>query len=290
MNVLKDSTETIETYPPVLAQATGTPTVRVGTPAVGLPDDYVSATVDSVSTALTADADEGDTSLTVTSATFVKGRRYLLTATTGEVIPVTCSKSATGTTLLLADPLPLPMLTNSTVLGWRLSVALLAEQTASIGSCVAEWRAVLGGVTEAWADSFRVVERDGTYHLTGDLLVSSSPYATRLRPDADGDFSELIDAAWRRYLLPALLAKGLRQEQFVSRAELDAAHIAACEYFLSQQYEEDATRREERKREYNESLTLVLASETLWVTPSSETLSPPDPSAPRPWMVCEVSR
>jgi hypothetical protein len=289
--VLKDSTETIETYPPILAQAMGSPTARIGTPAAGIPDAGSSATADSVSTALTADASEGATSVTVTSATFVRGRRYLLTATTGEVIPATCAKSVTGTTLFLAEPLPMPLLTGSTVLGWRISIALTSAQTASIGRCVAQWTATLGGVSETWADDFEVVERDGGYHLTADILQSSSPYCVRLRPDSDVDFSETIDAGWRLFMRPALLAKGLRPSQFVSREELDAAHVAACELYLAKQYDSDAQRREEKRRDFSEVLTLVLNSETLWVTEAeNDGLTPPDPDAPRPWTFTQVTR
>lgn len=273
--VLKDSTETIWTYPPILAVASGTPTARIGTQAEGLPTSGSNATVDSVSTTLSADADAGDTRLTVASATWVKGRKYLITATTGEIVPVESLTSGTGTTLDIAEPLPVACASGSTVKGYRISIALTATQTASIGRSVVEWTASLDGVSKTWADYFEVVEFDAGYTLDAATLLASSPYCALKRPDSDADFREMIDAAYRRHIEVALMAKGLSPARLVSRRLLESVHIAACELFLAQQFEDDQTIRDEKRRDFADQLSLVLNSRDLWVS-EDQTLNPPD--------------
>jgi hypothetical protein len=291
VRIIKGSTETIETYPPTLAQASGTPTARIGTPAVAIPDAGSNATVDSVSTTVDADAYEGATQLTVTSATWVKGRKYLATSSTGEVLPIVSDTDGASDTLNLQEPLPAPLLTGSTIKGYRISIALTAEQTASIGRCVVEWTATLNGVSEKWPDQFYVVERDAGYALDAATLSRFSAYARRMKPETDNDLSETIAGAWIRYLAPALLAKTIRPELFVSRQEMIPAHIAACEHYCAQNAtSEEQETKDEKRREYGEALTLLLNSETLWINPDSEALTPPDPAAPRDWITVFVTR
>jgi hypothetical protein len=292
--VIEDSTETIGTYPPILAQASGTPTVRIGTPASGL--DYsaaaTNATVDSVSTTTNAAASEGSDSVALAGAVaLVKGRRYLFTdATSGEVIPAIAQKGGSLSTFYAAEPFPRALASGSSLKGYFLSVALTADQTASSGPAIAEWTATLNGVSETWRESFRIVKSDGLYTLTSATLTDSSPYAKRMRGDTDEDYSEAIDAAWRRYVLPAIYAKGLRPERIASRELLEPVHIAAVEHFLAQQSEEDGDKRAEKRTEYGEALTLVLNSHELWVNPESEDVATPDPTAPREWTTVMVTR
>jgi hypothetical protein len=414
--VLKDSTETLETYPPILAQATGTPTVRIGTPSTAIPDSGSNCTVDTLSVVTSADASEGDESLTLGSFSdvtdsetglisnvaaspqtlmttaltanrtysiavsftllldgnegggptldtaigtitatvttdassitistqstsfsttptlmttialsssglnlltrvsgdivgaditrsvcsltgtvgapdFTRGVRYLITTTTGEVFPVECALTdGDATTLQLADPLPMDVASGSTISGWRITRALSASHTTSIGRGVAWWTATLGGISEEWSTEFRIVERDGSYSLSHDTLVDSSPYIINRRPDADDDYSETIDAAWRRFMLPAILAKGLRPERIVSRQLLEPAHIAACELYVASAYESDIQVRAEKKQDFREQLELVLNASELWVTDEAQNLSPPDPEAARPFLITRTTR
>lgn len=286
--VLKGSTETIFTYPPTLAQASGTPTARVGTPSSGLPAPGAgtNCTVDTLSSSLTVNAAEGSTRLTVASAAWVKGRKYLLTATTGEIIVVESLTSGTTTTLDIKEPLPRDVASTSTIVGWRISVALTADQTSSIGRAVVEWTATINSVGEAWADSFEVVHIDGGYSLTADRLTILSPYCKRMRPDSDEDFREVIEAAWARHVEVPLLAKGLSPSRVVSRDVLEALHVTACELFLAEQF--DPALVEQRRGAFADALTLVLNSKDLWVS-TSDSLSSPD-NSPQPWSFCVVSR
>ncbi len=290
--VLRGSTATLETYPPVYAQATGQPTARIGTPAVSMPTSGSNATVDSLSTDVSGDAAEGDTEIEVTSAAWQRARRYVAESTTGAVFPIISGSSGAADTLYLQEPLPTPLATGSTIKGYRLSIALTAEQTASIGNaCVIEWTAILDGVSHTWAEDFAIVERDGEYTLDHITLTRSSPFCKRLQADSDPDFSEMIDAAWRRYVKPALLAKRIRPELFVSREELEPAHIAACEHLAAQSSQDmDSQVRDEKRREYSQALDLVLASDSLWIDSTAQQLTQPDPSAPRIWSSTMVLR
>ena len=110
-----------------------------------------------------------------------------------------------------------------------------------------------------------------------------------MRGDSDEDFGETIDAAWRRFVLPSLLAKGIRSELFVSRTELEPVHIAACEHFLTLTSPDQALR-EELRRAYSVALDLALSSTTLWIDDADQNLQMPDPNAPRAWSHQVVTR
>lgn len=291
--VLKDSTATIWTYPPVLAQASGTPTARIGTSAVAIPDAGSNATVDSLSTDVSGDANAGRTEVSVASATWIADRKYIATPTTGGTFPILCAVGGASDTLYLKEPLPTALLTGSTIKGYRISIALTAEQTAQIGTGVVEWTATLDGVSYTWADKFEVVERatGTTYTLDSVGLSQMSPFCRRLASDHDNDFSEMIESAWRRHIQPALLAKGIKPHLFVSRSELESAHVAACELFAAQsRINFDAAEVEDKRREMSAALEMVLNSTTLWVDSEAEALTPSPVPEQRTWMTTKVTR
>jgi hypothetical protein len=290
--VIEDSTETLETYPPILVQATGTPTARIGSPATGFNPTAAgtACTVDSLSTSVDADAQEGATQLVVSEATWVRGRRYLITTTTGEVFPVVSQTSGLSDTLDVEEPLPRSVLTGATITGWRISVALSSTQTSTRGTGVVEWTATLNGVSRVWEDTWEIVHSDGAYTLTADLLTRQSPYAARMRADSDVDYSEAIDAAWNRFVLPSLMAKQVRPHLISSRKVLEPAHIAAVEYLLAMTQDNDSQMRAEKKESFNESMSLILASRDLWVNPDNGDVTTPNPDTARPWSTTEVWR
>lgn len=274
--IIKASTETLYTYPPILAQASGTPTARIGTASTPMPDAGSNCTVDTLSTDVAADAYEGSTQLTVTSATWVKGRKYIATSSTGEVFPIVSDTDGASDTLNLQEPIPSALLTGSTIKGYRISITLTADQTSDIGKAAVEWAATLNSVSEKWTDTFYVVERDGGYSLDAEKLSRYSAFCRRVRPDSDNDMSETIDAAWVRYIRPSLLAKGVRPELFISRDELESVHIAACEHHVAQQATDVAQDvREEKRRNFSEAMSLVLQSDSLWVIDDTEVIAEP---------------
>ena len=119
--ILVDSTQSLVTFPRVdvtgelvlgQAEASPAPTARVGTPSTSMPEDFSSTGVtrDSISVLTTAAAAKGATQITVASAAWRRGRRYVVKTTDGHVFEVTCRYTVTGTTLYLTEPLPLATL------------------------------------------------------------------------------------------------------------------------------------------------------------------------------------
>ena len=125
--VKKDVGGTLEFYPPEGVASAATITIKKSdnsnlTTAVS----GVSATIDSVSTTLSANADEGDTQVSVTSATGITAKRkYLVTASDGRVQEVTVM-AISGTTISLLEPLNFAFVSTNTFNGYRLSYSLTA--------------------------------------------------------------------------------------------------------------------------------------------------------------------
>lgn len=289
--VLRNSTATLVTYPPVHAQASAA-TARIRTPTFDLPDDGAAATVDSLSTTTSAAADEGETSISVASATWARGRRYALT-TGDQRFPILSASDGAETTLVLREPLPMPVASGAAIKGMQVSIALTEAQTAELSDhCLVEWTATIDGEEHVWVDDFAIVERSQSYTLDSIRLSQDSPFCQRMRGDSDADFSEMIDAAWRRYVELPLLAKGIKPHLILSRRELEPVHVAACEHFAAQaSLDIDQATRDEKKEELNAALAMVLSSETLWIDTNAQVLTPPpSPSAPRPWNTTVVTR
>ena len=253
--IQKGSTDALLSYPLVrpvqghtLGQCTAA-TAKVTTPAVGSPASQ-SATRDTVSTATTADASEGATSLTVTSAAWVRGRRYLLDLTTGEQLIIKAALTATSTTLRLATPLPCAVLTGSTIKGLAVSVALTATDTGTEGEAKVEWTATIGGIAYAWTEHFEIVRRVPRWELDSEELLRRLPEAAALRDRSDMAIDELIDTALEDELRPRLRARKIREADIISTWELVPAHVAAVVVVLAR----DPT----RSREYRQECESVL--------------------------------
>lgn len=232
--VLKGSTETLAAYPtlsPDGRMVTGVPTaatVRIGTTSTAIPTSADNATIDAVNTTVTAAASEGDTSLTVASATFVAGVKYLVTDPGKYPLVVEAQTGGTTTTLYLKDPLPHAVTTSATVKGIRVSHALTADETSEEGPGIAVWSATVDGVEFVFTDSFRVVRRITQIPLTVDDLVRTYPVVLRLRERSDVGLDEVIAAAWEYRVLHRLAAKGIRDEDIVDSEVLRPVLALAC--------------------------------------------------------------
>lgn len=284
---------TVVGYPPTLAQPSSV-TARVLTPARQLPDTGEAGTVDTTSTTLSAAASRGATALSVGSATFVRGRQYLLTdGTTGAVVVVEAAKGGTLTTLPLASPLPCDVASGSTLKGYAVLFALADSDVGDDpGRGVCLWSATVDGVVVPWAQDLRVVRRRVAYTLTASDVEKLSPYATTLRPANDDDWQESIAAAWALYLVPAMLAKGAVPERIVSWEAVMPWHLAALEHHLATTTpESDPDIRQEKRDRLVEARDLALASVRFWVD-MSEDVAPPseDPNAVRPFTVTYITR
>lgn len=221
-----DSTETLLWYGPATAQPTAA-TVRVQTAAVALPDAGDTATIDTLSSATNAAASAGATSLAFAAdPVATAGRQYLVVLATGQVIVVEVID--TGTTVTLAEPLPIDVPSGSTLTGFAVSHALTAAETDEIGRGIARWSITVAGIIHVVDQSFRIVRsQPQPYSLTATVLTARYPILHRYRPPTDEDFAESIEAAWEVLLMPDLLARGYEPHRINSWRTLEVAHAAA---------------------------------------------------------------
>ncbi|MGB1373640.1 MAG: hypothetical protein ACPG6R_11000 [Aequoribacter sp.] len=229
--ILEDTTQELLVYPPAEFDfAPSSATVRVQTPAQGMQssDDAEAMTVDSVSASTNAAASAGDTSLSFASdPTATVGRAYLLVdATTGEKIHVECRKS--GATFYLANPLPIDIASGSVLDGLAMTHALTTTETRDAGNGLAIVNAMINGIEVEFFHQFLVVGRGTAYTLTGAKLVELYPDIVRHKPSNEGGWTEVIKAAWVKYVRPSLLTRGYRTERIVSWGDLEPWHAAAC--------------------------------------------------------------
>ena len=245
LRVLLNSTETITSYPRLAADGVLTSHLATSATArrIGPGDDdpvgtYVAATVDPISTTTQGAHQEGDDSVTVAQAqAWVAGRRYLITdATAGREIVVVASRSGTSTELWLAEPLLSGIGNGSTVRGIAVSVALTATQTNEVGAGYVLFRATIDGVVREWEEPFRVVRRITSVALTPTHLTQAFPVVRKLASATDTTLEEVINAAWHHYVVPALAARGVLDEDIMTDDVIEPMHAAACVLHLARQW------------------------------------------------------
>lgn len=262
--VLRATTPTIVTYPRLrpsqVAQAkpTGSPTVFVATPASSSPVS-TAAVIDAVSTTVTAAAFAGARELAVLSATFVRGRRYLISFD-GNVIVVESRSSGASTVLRLVDALPCDVPDDAVVEGFALSRTLTATETADVGEASALWAATVEGVACQWSSLFRVVTRMPTALLTEGDLVRAYPVIKSMMPAGEISLDNVISAAWDNLVIPLCEAKGVFEEDVVADVTLVPLHALACMRLL---YDYDSrvtdTFRADLKTAWSESIATTFA-------------------------------
>lgn len=277
---------TISSYPPVVGIPTSV-TCRTGTSAVGLPTSFSAATVDADSDTLSTELREGDIDVLLTSGTvdIVKGRQYLITPLAGAdddadpFVVTASSEMVAATEFSLRQAAPRGADADSLLSEWRVSTSISALQSATVGDGLVEFQATVAGKIIRWIEPFRVVERGGTYDLTGDLLARMSPYARAHRPDDDQDFSQVLEAAWVMHLSPALYGKGIRPERIASWQAINPAHVKAVEMLLADAYEQDAQVRTEKHSAFTLAFNTALDSMQFWVTADQDP-TPPNSTGP----------
>lgn len=220
--------------PFVLAQPSAV-TYRVGTPSVSMPSTYSAGSVDTLAATVSVAADEGDTdvAVSVSAGAFVKGRRYLITTASGEVLDVTARKS--GAALKLAEPLPMALAVSDTVAGHAVTLSLTSTDTETAGEGRVQWKATIASIVYEWAQAFRVVRRLPVSVLTPTRLTQAYPIVHTLRARTDVDLEEVINAAWQHRVLRALNAKGIQEEDIISVDAIEAMHALACVLHLAMQ-------------------------------------------------------
>jgi hypothetical protein len=280
--VLKGSTPTLLSYPRLrpnqLAQAqpTGTPTVKVTTQATPSPT-AANATIDSVSTSVTAAAAAGSKEIAVGSATFTRGRRYLITFDGNTIVVESRNGGGATTTLRLVDALPCDVPDDALVEGFAVSRTLSTTETSLVGEGAALWTAQVDGQNLQWSSLFRIVSRMPTALLTEGELLRAFPVIASMMPAGDLSLENVIGAAWEHRIVPVLEAKGAFEEDVTSDAALVPLHALACMRHL---YDFDsrvtADFRADLRAAWEESIATTFARATYAERPQDQ-----DPLTPR---------
>ena len=242
--VLVDSTQAIVSYPRLAPDAvtSGVPTSatarRVAPTDADDADTYSAATIDSLSTTLSAAALQGDETLALAGAvTVVAGSRYLVTdATTGARVEVVPTRSGSLSVMYLSEPLPCDLATASTVNGMAVSIALDATQTDEPGSGYVLFRATVDGVVHEWDEAFRVVRRITSIALTVNELTQTYPVVRQLASSTDTTLEEAVQASWRSVIVPWLAVMGVLDENVITDDVLIPVHAAATVLHLARQW------------------------------------------------------
>lgn len=231
--ILKGSAPTLVSYPRLrpnqLAQAqpTGTPTVKVATPGSPSPTAQ-NATIDSVSTSVTAAAAAGSKEIAVGSATFTRGRRYLVTFDGNTIVVESRNGGGATTTLRLVDPLPCDVPDDALVEGFAVTRTLTTTETSLVGEGSALWAAQIDGQNVQWSSLFRIVSRMPTALLTEGELLRAFPVIASMMPAGEISLDNVIGAAWEHRVVPVLEAKGAFDEDVTSDVALVPLHALAC--------------------------------------------------------------
>ncbi len=224
--VLEDSTEELVFYPPAqfMAQASAA-TIRVGTPAVAMPDATTVASVDSVSASTNAAADAGDDTLAFAAdPTCTPDRLYLLEHSSFDPLPVLVK--ATGATVQLSEPLPVDVPSGATLKGIAITHSLSTAQTETSGVCVAQLTGTFGGVGRAWSHRFRIYPRNFEQRLTAVDLLVLAPEMESLRQSTDLTFSEAIAGGYEQ-LVSDLEAQKYEVHKINTMGKLNLATVGA---------------------------------------------------------------
>jgi hypothetical protein len=262
-------------------------TVRIGTPAVSMPTSYDNATVDSVSSTLSANADEGAVYVYLSgSVALVAGRQYLINSNdnSGYTHVAQATITATDSSVSLAEPLPAKVWSSDTFKGFAVSHALTTTETRDPGNALALWRAGISSVTYEWAQSFRIVRRIPVCPLTPTRLTQAYPVIHTMRARTDTTLEELIAAAWEFRVLRAFEAKGIQEEDIVSTEVLEPLVAIGCVLQLVMQDPTLPADYVDRiQQDYDRTMASVLASRHWYEDNQTDNPAPrPDTEQPTP--------
>lgn len=201
-------------------------TCKVWTPSSS-PTAFVAATADTFSETVTASAPAGATELAITSGDVVQGRQYLVEDEGHVQVVETRDGGSAQTVLRLAQPLARAVGLGATVLGWAVTKALTAEQTAQPGGGSVLWSAIVDGVVVQWSENFRVVNRLPRMTLTPSGLTRAYASLLSATPPTDPNLEHAILGAWETEVVPLLESKWAMAEDVTSPEALEALHMAA---------------------------------------------------------------
>jgi hypothetical protein len=288
--VQKNSTTTIVTYPrlrPGLllqAAAAGSPSpqVKVWTASTS-PSAYGEATRDTLSSSVTASTPAGSTSVSVASATWVYGRRYILAQPGQEPIVVESRTGGTAESLDLAQPLPFAVDDTASITGFALTRALTADETSQVGPGSALWQATVDGIKVEWSQLFRVVTRITTALLTPSDLTKAYSSLLAMTPPTDTSLEEAIAAAWEHRVVPLLEAKQVFDEDIISDETIVPLHaLAVVRHLYAYDPRVEATFIDRLKDDWEEMVSTTFARITFAERPQDVAPTPLVPMAEAP--------
>jgi hypothetical protein len=228
----KGRAEVLTLYPPrqFLARPSAAD-IRVGTPAVAMPDagneTSITANIDATNTTVAAAVTRGADTLTLTSASDVTvGRRFLVTSL-GRHQQVRV-RAKDGTTVYLFEPLRDDVATAATFVGLAVTHTLTTAQTALVGLGEIVYRLTLLGTVRRLDEKLRIEDRLFALTLTEDDLVSSMPEVRRLREAADLTLDSVIRTAWEDYVRVELGARKIIADRIMTPSALEPAIKEAC--------------------------------------------------------------
>jgi hypothetical protein len=293
--ILKDSTDAIIVYPDLRRERVGKASVaevRIGTPNNPLPADdaWQAATVDAVNANTNAAAAKGATSLAFASdPTVTAGRLYLLELATGQRITVRAID--TGTTVTLADPLPMAVPSGTPLKGIAITHALVAAETLVMGLGVVMVKATIGGVVYKWDETFRIVRAEFLRALSPAYLVNAYPSMAKRGPDNDDDLTETIDAAFENTLVGDLMQSGIHVDRINTPSALFPAWADACFWRVQRDTKGGADADViAAKVEYEANLAKALLGKDTWYDVDDENSLPGDEADHKQFQVVRFGR
>jgi hypothetical protein len=289
VNVLRATAAVIQSYPSVdvgarrLLPPVG-PEFRAATFASPTwPDEdtgWSSATVDSLSVAVSVLAEEGATELALAATTnVVVGRSYLLVDTATTFVVAIKAKDASR--VYLEAPLPADVSTSALLVGWAVTATLTTAQTDDVGPGIVQFRATVGGVLVSWTEAFRVVRRHAVIPLTPSQLVEAYPEIKSLHSRQDINLHGVIKAAWEHILMPRVLRRGMWPEDIVDAEPLRPLLAIACMLHVARMRRDaDAAAYADRwQAEFDRLLDNTVARLDWHVEPQTTASIPLEPSA-----------
>lgn len=234
--ILKDSTQTVRSTLPEFALGLGKLTAvshKLRTPNTDYQTNFEAASYDATDTTVAANASVGATSISLTSGAGVTSGVYAigLGADTENVLLVEV-QAVSSNEATLKEPLPVAVSSGDLFFGWSVSHALLATETEDDGPGKVIWRATVGAELVQWESEFRIVNQLATHGLTYPALSAMFPVVRELQDPQDPTGAEVIEAAWRTYLVPSLESRGIIADRIVSWQRLHPWLGTACVYHL----------------------------------------------------------
>lgn len=283
--ILLDSTDTMTTHPrvmrgdgfPVIGVPAAGASARVGTVAVAMPTTLSTAQVTdrtARTTTTNAAASEGATQLSLAASLAMDaGDQWVIALSGGRKIVVTgAGVSASSSTLLLREPLPLDVASGSTVTCTTIIYTFTALQTAMRGRGLAIFQASIDSRAYQWHEPFRIVRRMFNYTLTPTLLTQHWPFLRPMRDRQDVDFEELIRTAFDSRIRPLLAARDIDEDDIVNAYALEPIHALACALQVIMPNQTiDSVVRESMDRRWAADVETTFARNDWWEATQEET-------------------